>query len=333
MQTYKFFFLDHRSYCINSLGDSLAQLGHKITYQSSWLPEEVEAGIAYFKPDVLITVGYNRPLFFRFADKIPILCKKYNLFHVYWATEDLINHTSWSLPYIQRAKPDLVWTIHPRCIGEYEKLGIPAIYFNFAFNPRIFPEKKKTAKEIYDISFIGATHLFKKTYRFDSLRHLLFPLIEAGQKTHVWGYGWRSNEALLKKEFGQTVPPEWLQGHALYKKTADIYRSSKIVLGVQNAEDQVTQRTFEILGTGAFMLASRIQALTEMFTDKKELVLTSSPAETLELVNYYLNRPELRYEIGHNARQKVLENYTYLQQLAEVWPKTEQLLKQKQGKI
>ncbi|SNR85277.1 Spore maturation protein CgeB [Anaerovirgula multivorans] len=329
MKAYKILFLDHRTYCINSLGDSLAQMGHKIMYQPSWVPKEVESGIAYFKPDILITVGYNRRLFSLFADRIAGLCKKYGLFHLYWATEDLINHKDWSLPYVQRTRPDLVWSIHPGCIKKYEKLGIPASYLNFGFNPRMFPKKKRGAKEIYDISFVGSAHLFKKTYRYDSLQHLLFPLIEIGQKVHIWGSDWQKNEALIAKEFGKTVPRDWLQGYLLYGKSGSVYCSSKIVLGVQNAVDQVSQRTFEILGSGAFMITSRTQEITEMFEDKKELVLTSSPEETIELVRYYLNRPELRYKIGANAHRKVIENYTYRQHITKIWPKAEFLIKLK----
>lgn len=329
MKSYKIFFLDHRTYCINSLGDSLAQMGHKIFYQSSWKYEEVEAGIAYFKPDILITVGYNHRLFARFTKKVARLCEKYGLFHLYWATEDLINHTSWSLPYIQSTKPDLVWTIYPDCIEKYEKLGIPSSYLNFAFNQRMFPEKKIKEKEIYDISFIGATHFFKRTYRFDSFQHLLFPLVQIGQKTHIWGSGWQQRETFIKNEFGKTIPRDWLQGHIPYGKTGAIYRTSKIVLGVQNALDQVTQRTFEILGSGAFMISSRTQGITALFEDKKELVLSSSPEETIDLVRYYLNRPELRYEIGANARKKVLENYTYGQHIEKIWRKAELLIEQK----
>jgi spore maturation protein CgeB len=330
MHTYKIFILDHRSYCLNSLGDSLAQLGHEITYQSSWLPGEVEAGIAYFKPDILITVGFNRKLFYRFLDRIHPLCKKYNLYHIYWATEDLINHQDWSLQYIERARPDLVWTIHPECVEKYEKLGIPSSYLNFAFNPRIFLEKKIDDKEIYGISFIGATHLFKRTCRFDSLKNLVFPLVKANIKTHIWGTGWNKDKALIKREFGAIVPPEWLHGFLPYKRTALVYRSSKIVLGVQNAQDQVSQRTFEILGAGAFMITSRTQAITELFEDKHDLVVTSSPQETIELVNYYRDRPELRYEIGQNARRKVMKQYTYCQQLNRIWPQVDQLIEHRQ---
>jgi len=332
MKTYKIFFLDHRTYCINSIGDSLAQMGHKIMYQSSWKYEEVEKGIAYFKPDILITVGYNRKLFSKFADKLPELCKKYRLFHIYWATEDLINHLDWSLPYVKQAKPDLVWTIHLECVKKYEKLGISASYLNFAFNPRIFPEKKRQEKEIYDVSFVGSTHLFKRTYRFDSLEHLLFPFIGTEQKINIWGSDWIKNGTLIQKKFGKSIPSHWLRGYLLYGKSGSVYRTSKIVLGVQNARDQVTQRTFEILGSGAFMIASRTEGLASMFEDKKDLVLTSSPEETISLVKYYMNKPELRYEIGANARRKVMEQYTYNKNIKKIWPKAQLLIEQKRRK-
>ena len=329
MKAYKIFFLDHRTYCINSLGDSLAQLGHKIMFQTSWNYDEVERGIAYFKPDILVTVGYNRRLFNRFADRVPELCKKHGLFHLYWATEDLINHVDWSLPYVQRTKPDLVWTIHPDCIYKYEGLGIPSNYLNFAFNPRIFAGKTKLEKEIYDLSFVGTTHLFKRTYRFDSLWHLLFPMVDIGQKVHIWGADWRKDEALMAKEFGKRIPRDWLQGYLLYGKSNYVYRSSKIVLGVQNAIDQVTQRTFEILGSGAFMIASRTQGILKLFEDKKEIALSSSPEETIDLVKYYIDKPELRYEIGQRARKKVLENYTYRHQINNIWPRADILVQHK----
>ncbi len=332
MQTYKIFFLEHRSQYLNSLGDSLAQLGHKIFYQSSLLPDEVEAGIAYFKPDIFITVGWCPiPLRSRYPDRIHELCKKYRLFHIYWATEDKIHHTTWSVPFLQRFRPDLVWTIHPDCIEKYEKLGTPASYLNFSFNPRMFPTKKKEDKEIFDISLIGTTHLHVKTYRYESLRHLLFPLIQDGKKTHIWGYGWHESQATIKKHFGRQVPGDWIRGYLPYKETASVYRSSKIVLGVQNALDQVSQRTFEILGTGSFMITSKTQAIMEMFEDRREVVVSSSPEKTIELVNFYLNRPELRFEIGENARRKIMEQYTFQHQLEKIWPMVDILLKQKQS--
>src|SRR5699024_4450821 len=114
-----------------------------------------------------------------------------------------------------------------------------------------------------------------------------------------------------------------------YKQTAAIYRASKIVLGLQNGEDQVSQRTFEILGTGAFMIASRTDALSNMFQEGKEIALTSSPEETISLINLYLQEKEERLKIGANARKKVLEKYHFQDHLQRVQQKLDRLFLQR----
>ncbi|MDO9534501.1 MAG: hypothetical protein Q7J85_04020 [Bacillota bacterium] len=122
----------------------------------------------------------------------------------------------------------MVWTIHPDCVEKYEKLGTPASYLNFSFNPKMFSAKNKEKKETFDISFIGSTHLHVKTYRYESFQHLLFPLVQHNKKTHIWGSGWLEYETFIKKHFGQAVPRDWIQGYLPYKETASVYRSSKI---------------------------------------------------------------------------------------------------------
>ena len=321
----KIFFLDHRSCYLNSVVDSLAQMGHKIFYQSSWLPAEVEAGIAYFKPHILFTVGCDIPLHAPFLDRLPELCRRHGLFHIYWATEDKIFHTTWSIPFVQRIKPDLVWTLDPDCIDNYARHGFKALYMNFAFNPRLFPEKRKDEKENYQISLVGTTHLYAQTYRFQSLRCLLGPVLQAGYQIQIWGYGWIKDEEILKELLGRAVPRTSIHGPLPYKHSAAIYRTSKIMLGIQNSKDQVTQRTFEILGSGSFMIADRTKAITSMFVDRKELALSSSPEETLEIVQYYLEQPDLRYEIGQNARKKVMRQYRYAHRLNQIWPEVDKI--------
>lgn len=326
---YKIFILDHRSCYLNSLGDSLAQMGHKIYYQSSWVPKEIEKGIQFFKPDILLTIGWDFPLMDPFLDTLPELCKKYNLFHVYWANEDMIHYEKWSAPFVKRIQPDLVWTIHPACVEKYEAEGIHADYLNFAFNPRMFPAKSPTDEEKYPIALVGTAHLTHETYRYESIKHLMIPLINENTKINIWGAHWDREASFMEKRFGASVPLDWLQGYLPYKETGAIYRSSSIVLGLQNAEDQVSQRTFEILGTGALMIASRTEALSSMFEEGKEIVLTSSPEETISLIKHYLNNKEERLAIGANARKKVLENYQFKDHLERVQKKLDRLFLQR----
>lgn len=329
MKTYKIFFLDHRSCYLNSLGDVLSQLGHRVFYQSSWMPEEIEAGLAYFQPDILLTVGCDIPLRSSFPDDLPQLCRKYGLFHIYWATEDKIHHQHWSVPFVQRIYPDLVWTIHPECVHSYERLGIAANALNFGLNPRLFLPRSRQQHVRYPLSFVGTTHLEQRTYRYTSFEHLLVPLVKHQQRVDIWGFGWKESAALLQQAFGISIPDDWLHGYLAYKRTPQIYHASHIVLGVQNAPDQVTQRTFEILGSGGCMLASRTEELSRLFIDGEEIILTDSPEETLELVQYYLARPQLCVKIGQKARRKVLKEHQLAHRLRRIWPQLESMLSTK----
>lgn len=320
MRKYTIFFLNHLSCYINSLADALSQMGHTLYYQSSWNMKEIEAGIAYAKPELLITVGIDKPMFDPALDMLPALCRKYKVCHLYWATEDRIHFDKISKPYITRTRPDYVWTIHPACVEKYRQLGIRADYVNFAFNPRWFAPKTTSMHEPYDVAFVGTTHLETRTFRYDSLKQLVFPLIRDGVNAHVWGHNWLNSRASLEREFGASIPPQWIHGFLPYKQTAEVYRQSKIVLGVQNAEDQVTQRTFEILGTGAFMIASRTAVLEQLFEEGREIVFSSGPEETVSLVKYYLAHTAERLRIGRQARRKVLEQHTFERRLEAAWP-------------
>ncbi|WP_028988223.1 CgeB family protein [Thermicanus aegyptius] len=329
MSRRRIFFLDHRSIYLNSLGDSLSQMGHQLFYQSSWNMKEIEAGIRYFRPEILLTVGCDAPLTAPTLAVLPEIAMKYRLFHIYWATEDGLFHEGWSIPLIRKIKPDMVWTIHPACVNSYRNMGIPALYLNFALNPRLFPAKPWGIEETYEISLVGTTHLHAPTFRMESFKQLLVPLLGAGYDLHIWGYGWQEDPESVTKHLGVSIPSHRLHGYLPYKESARVYHQSKIVLGIQNATDQVSQRTYEILGSGSLMLGSRTPALERLFKDGEELLLSSSPDETLRLISRYLNQPEERWGIGRNGHQAVLQKHTYGNHLRAIWPSVENEMKKK----
>lgn len=76
-----------------------------------------------------------------------------------------------------------------------------------------------------------------------------------------------------------------------------MYSSANIILGVQNLDFQVTQRSYEMLGTGGLLQTNNTTKIRSLFTPDKELAVTSSPVETTKLVKHYLNHPEDRLKI------------------------------------
>jgi spore maturation protein CgeB len=68
----------------------------------------------------------------------------------------------------------------------------------------------------------------------------------------------------------------------------------------------VTQRTYEILASGGFLLTSSTSAINELFNIGKNLVASSSPEETVKLVKYYLNNPSERKKVAMQDRTALL---------------------------
>lgn len=167
------FVSEHANYT-RSLGDALRQQGHEVHAVMDWNEKKLLSMIALLKPDLLLTVGCSDAGVQAMPERVSELCRQYHLLHVYWATEDKIHFDRISLPVVRRLQPDLVLTLHPDCIALYEKYGYSAAYFNFALHPRLFPPKISLSSEIFDLSFVGTTHLEVRTYRYQSLRQLLF---------------------------------------------------------------------------------------------------------------------------------------------------------------
>nr|WP_052948036.1 glycosyltransferase [Aneurinibacillus tyrosinisolvens] len=98
----------------------------------------------------------------------------------------------------------------------------------------------------------------------------------------------------MKQHLGTDIPLEWQHGYLHYTEANKVYSSADIVIGLQNHQTQLTQRTYEILGSGGFLLTQDTQEVRRLFTPGRDLVVSSSPEETLDLVHYYLNRPDKR---------------------------------------
>jgi spore maturation protein CgeB len=92
-----------------------------------------------------------------------------------------------------------------------------------------------------------------------------------------------------------------------------IFSRSKIVLNKTMADD-LNQRVFEVLGSGAFLLTNRIDAragLEDLFTDGKHLVIYENQEHLLELIRYYLDHDEERESIAAAGHKEALEKHTY----------------------
>lgn len=151
-----------------------------------------------------------------------------------------------------------------------------------------------------------------ETYKFRarSLEILLYPLLEKEYDVLLCGRDWERSVVFRKYALTKVA----YRGPISFEETFKVYKSAKIILNLQNQNvypTQVTSRTFEILGAGGFQLTTRTPAVEKLFTHRRHLVLSDAPAETLELVDYYLQNEQERQKIAMSGQEEVLAHHTY----------------------
>ncbi|MDA8235170.1 MAG: glycosyltransferase [Clostridia bacterium] len=313
----KVLFIDDTPCWIHSLPWGLENLGHQVKILTEIREDSLTRALKDFRPDLVFTVGWGR---LHGKDNLKTLrkvLKAHGAFHAYWTVEDIDNIETWSIPYVKRTEPDLVFTINGSCLHRYQEMGIPAAFLDFGCNPVIHHNKEPQKEYSADIAMVAHTWEFWINYRAVSMNMLLRPLLNKGYDLAVWGKGWRQ----VPEEVDFRVPEKFLRGSMAWEETAKVFSSAKIVLAPQNEyrfTTQVAMRTFEIMGSQGFMISPRTTALEKMFTNGKHLMLVDTPEQTLEVVKYYLKHPEEREAIAKEGQAEVYRNHTYIHRAKQV---------------
>jgi hypothetical protein len=227
-----------------------------------------------FKPDLFLWID-------QYWENVPINLDALDCPKIALVTDTHLGDMNWRLEYAKRY--DYVFlSFNRQHMADFRNAGYTKLYwspaaFDTELNCRIAAEK------IYPVSFVGGTHPY-----FHAQRVMLF-------------------DFLKKKGVDLHIDAKALQDMSL------IFSRSKIVLNKTMADD-LNQRVFEVLGSGAFLLTNRIDAragLEDLFTDGKHLVIYENQEHLLELIRYYLDHDEERESIAAAGHKEALEKHTY----------------------
>lgn len=264
-----------------------------------------------FKPEILVYVGWGydhtptkQLLIRKFASdfKIPL---------IYWSTEDPNFTEVFTLPLLKRIKPDYVFTISAQTSKRFRKLGYASKYLDFAFHSTIHRRVSPIKKYKADIAVVANAYpdvlkKYPKLYRRKAIDILIRPLLQAGYRIDFYGRNWH----LMKPFLGRSLPARFIKKPIPYKDAYKVYSSAKIMLGLQNYKDMATQRTYEIVGSGGFLLTCNSAGVRKLLKAGRDAALSSSPQETLRLVRHYLANPQDREKIRQHG-PLALANHTY----------------------
>lgn len=305
-------FIESDPIWIYGFPEGFVDAGHDILVTGPVTDEKLSRQMTDFAPDLVVTMGWgpeNTSILKQ--DWIRKYTRAAGVPHVYWATEDPTHTRTFSLPYIRRVKPDFVFTICPRSIQEYRAMGVAADRMDFAYHERVHHRtvsdpRYQTSLAVVANAYPNVLATYPQHFRHRSLHTLIRPLLEAGIQVDFYGAGWD----LMESHLGLQIPHAWIHGPIAYEETRRIYSSADIIVGLQNHRTQLTQRTYEILGSGGFLLTHDTPEIRRLFVPDEDLVVSDQAADTVERVTYYLQHPMARERIRQHG-QSTVASHTY----------------------
>lgn len=265
------------------------------------------------KPDIFMTLG--TPSFYR-QEMLNTIGKKTSpgTIYVHWDTDGVL-WEALEMNLIRASGPDAVFTICPVMQERISKLGIPCYILLFASNAQMHHPVLADDEYAGKITFVGnwyraLAETMPEHLRHESMRILFKPLIEGGNEVHF--YGANAADYPFRQVFGLDIPRNCFHGHVPYEHIHRIFSGCFINLVPQNYEHSIIKRAFEILGSGGFGLSYDTAAMRAAFPEGNGFVYTSSPKETLEIVEYYRNEPEAYNRVRKNALI-MAQKHTYRQ--------------------
>lgn len=299
-------FLESHPMWIHGLPNGFRDSGHDVMISGPLTEQNIPEMLGEFQPDLIVMIGWGPEQTPVKLDWIFRHVRQTEVPLVYWATEDPTFTESFTMPLIQRVQPDFVFTICPKHLDYYAERGIKAAHMDFGFHSSI--HCPVPAEEAYRTSIAVVAnaypHVFEQYsghYRLVSLFTLIRPLLHEGMRIDFYGRDWDK----MKPYLGMDIPSEWIHGYLSYPDAHKVYSSADIMIGLQNYETQLTQRTYEILGSGGFLVTQDTEAVRSMFTSGKELVAAASATDKLQIIEHYLQHPEKRKEIREQGRRAV----------------------------
>jgi spore maturation protein CgeB len=201
---------------------------------------------------------------------------------------------------------DLVLTSFPHFVKKFRDNGLHSEYFNLGFEPRVLERLKKGPQ--YSVVFVGGL----SSEHAERIRFL--EQVTVSKPVDIWGYGSNSlgeGSVLRRFHHGELWALEMYE--VLYN--ASIALNNHISVAGRNANNM---RLYEATGVGTLLVTDAKDNLASLFEPGKEVVAYHSPAEAIEVIDYYLGHKEERNAIAKAGQARTLREHTYRQRMQEL---------------
>ncbi|CAM3429861.1 glycosyltransferase family protein [Marinicrinis lubricantis] len=311
-----------------SMGWALEALGHDVYHMNIIDEQRLEQAIRLHRPDFFFDMGWDgQHLNWDNLNMMRETLKRHGVYHVYFAEEDSLHYDNWSQKYVQTTKPDFVLTRGWECVERYKEQGYRSAYLDVGCNPDFHRPVEAQPDLMCDVSVVCNGQFIWDIYRRKSIHDLVVPLFDGPFHVQIWGRDWEN----AAEYYGKTPNPGVHRGKLEFHRTPQAYSSAKINISVQSMDDQLSNRTLDILSTGGFLLTSNTSAVRTKLLPGVCCAVSDSPEETLEQIQYYLTHEDDRSRIAAAGMQLAREHLSYQATLPFVLEQVQQAINERGG--
>jgi len=227
-----------------------------------------------------------------------------------WTHDDPYRLNGFDNHSLRAARVYRVWfTNDSNSLEQYDKGGIEAHWLPCSCLPDFRPPGQPIQRGRYPISFIGTWYATREP--------LVRALQGAGIPVDLWLGERRGPDSLAPipsdlRRFKRGAPPA---------EYARIVAESAINLGLTEQPDgrrgSVKTRDMEVLACGGFLVTGRTPDHEKLFGDGGA-VLYDDAQDLVELAQYYLARPDERYQIAAEGHRRFAEGHSLLRRAQNI---------------
>lgn len=199
-------------------------------------------------------------------------------------------------------KVDLQLVVNAAPLAEYERLNIPAAYWQIGYEE---PQAELPKVPAHDVLFLGNCYNDARKAIETALRGL-------DLNVGLYGFGWQQQDGFTLYDFAT--------GQALYEN-AKIAVSDTFTDGKTPIEGFVSNRLFQALAAGAFVLQQYSPGLDELngLRAGEHYIEWTDTADLTEKIAYWMNQPQKRRKIARAGQRYVREHFSFDEQVRKLF--------------
>ena len=263
----------------------------------------LEESVLRIEPDYVLVLNGTS-----LTDRTLKFCRKLGTRLIFWAYDSPI-HLNWIAEAAMGF--DLIYTYEPEDFATLSKAGAVR-FLPVAHDPSIYHPIADSHEEV-DLCFVGSLRNYVPERRrlvrliADKFRDRTIEVWTDGGRWYS-PYRFRTNMISRGRENLRLM-----MGAVDHPKINELYNRSRICLNIHNPQSRkaVNPRSFEILGSGRFLLTDKNMKDIESLRQGRDYEFYSSDHDLLDKIRYFLENDKERVRIAESGHQTTAIKHTY----------------------